>query len=288
MSFLETSKSHPRPARVIPAHTRIVLPLIRYVTCTFARRSAAPATTPRTSTYPANPPVGTPSPSHRPMRVASSCAIKVHPALPVSRHAEHGYHARPTSAISARSSVDKRKSPALGAALGSYRGGSRRGFLNVSFSFSVSFRFRADASDDRSMCASYASRRSRRAAAGADSFSFPPPSATASSSSSELSSMTSSAARRRCSAASAACALASASARRSAASRASASRADATASRVCVSAQDSRTATRLVSFGPEPARPGTAPASAPPDATDQGFFRFLSSGVGETSSLAPP
>ena len=97
--------------------------------------------------------------------------------------------------------------------------------------------------------------------------------------------MTSSAARRRSSAASAACALASASARRSAASRASASRADATASRVCVSAQDSRTATRLVFFGPGPARPGTAPASASPDATDQGFFLFLSSGVGETSSL---
>ena len=38
-------------------------------------------------------------------------------------------------------------------------------------------------------------------------------------------------------------------------------------------------------FGPGPARPGTAPASASPDATDQGFFLFLSSGVGETSSL---
>ena len=63
------------------------------------------------------------------------------------------------------------------------------------------------------------------------------------------------------------------------------SRADATASRVCVSAQDSRTATRLVFFGPGPARPGTAPASASPDATDQGFFRFLSSGVGEPRSL---
>jgi hypothetical protein len=35
--------------------------------------------------------VGTPLPSHRPIRVARFIPISVHPAFPVSKQAEHGY-----------------------------------------------------------------------------------------------------------------------------------------------------------------------------------------------------
>ena len=71
MSLRATSRSHPISAFVIPASTTITFPLILYAIVVRGIRSAAPSTTPRTSTLPLAPPVGRPNPSQSPALIAA-------------------------------------------------------------------------------------------------------------------------------------------------------------------------------------------------------------------------